>query len=300
MRRGPAAILRLLVCLLLLAGAATSVAAVTAPEPVTPGASDGGDLILPGRHAGRSRAEPIGPAGSDPTLAVPGERMPDGGAVQLTLSTGEESQGYSNVIKIMLLITVLAVAPGFLVMMTSFTRIVIVLGFVRKALGTQTLPPNQIVLGLSLFLSLFVMAPTFERIHSEALKPYLDGELTEEQAFERAGTGIKEFMGQHTRKRDLALFIHIAGGERPRSLEDVPLTTLVPAFITSELKTAFQMGFVLFVPFLLIDLIVAGVLMALGMMMLPPIIISLPFKILLFVIVDGWALLVQSLAASYA
>lgn len=284
----------LLLCLLL------AVPAVEAPPLALPGgdAHRSADVVLPGRSAaaGPAATAPVGATGQDPTLAVPAQ--PPG--LSLTLGAGSGKEGLSNAVKLLILITVLAVAPGFLVMVTSFTRIVIVMGFVRKAIGTQTLPPNQVLLGLSLFLTLFVMAPTFTRINTEAVQPYLAGTLPEDQAMTKAADGLRDFMAKHTRKSDLALFVKISGAPRPRTIQDVPFTTLVPAFATSELKTAFQMGFIIFLPFLVIDLVVSAVLMALGMMMLPPVIVSLPFKILLFVLVDGWALLVQSLAASYA
>ena len=207
--------------------------------------------------------------------------------------------GLSNAVKILLFITVLSIAPGFLVMMTSFTRIIVILGFVRRALGTQTLPPNQVMLGLALFLTLFTMAPTLQTMYTEAVEPYMEERITEAEAIEISKNTVRDFMIAHTRKTDLALFIKIAGEERPRTVDDVSFTTLVPAFVTSELKTAFQMGFVIFLPFIVIDLVISAILMALGMMMLPPVVISLPFKILLFALVDGWALLMQSLAASY-
>lgn len=279
-------------CLLVLV---LRLAAVEPPAMETPSGPDaGGDTVAPAQteRTDGDMATPAGGTGSELAL--------DGGGLQLTLGTGGEDEGLSGPIKLLLMITVLSVAPGFLMMMTSFTRIVIVLGFVRRAIGTQTLPPNQVILGLSLFLTLFVMAPTLERINTEAVQPYRAETITEGEAVDRSFAAVRDFMGRHTRKTDLALFIKIAGEDRPESIEDVSFLTLVPAFVTSELKTAFQMGFVLFLPFIIIDLVIAAVLMSLGMMMLPPVIVSLPFKILLFVLVDGWALLVQSLVASYA
>lgn len=226
--------------------------------------------------------------------------VPSPGQLRLTLDAGAGEDGFSNAVSLLLIITVLAIAPAFLMMMTCFTRVIIVLGFVRRALGTQTLPPNQVVVGLALFLSLFIMAPTIERIEREAWTPLQRKEISQVQALTAAKDAVKDFMLKHTRKSDLALFIRLAKEERPKSAADVSFTTLIPAFITSELKTAFQMGFVIFLPFLVIDLVVSAILMSLGMMMLPPITISLPFKILLFVLVDGWVLVVQGLAASYA
>ena len=220
----------------------------------------------------------------------------------LTIATGDDKdpRGMSTAVSMLLIITVLAIAPGFLMMMTSFTRVVIVLGFLRRALGTQTLPPNQVMVGLALFLSLFIMAPTLKRVNDDAVQPFMAQAITQQVAVERAKDAVRDFMAKQTRKNDLALFIRLAGEARPHSLAEVSFTTLVPAFVTSELKTAFQMGFIIFLPFLVIDLVVSAVLMALGMMMLPPVVVSLPFKILLFVLVDGWTLLMQGLVASYS
>jgi flagellar biosynthetic protein FliP len=219
--------------------------------------------------------------------------------VTISVSPGT-SGGLSSALTLLLVVTALAVAPAFLMMMTSFTRVIIVLGFVRRALGTQTLPPNQVMLGLALFLSLFIMTPTIKRLNDQALQPYMADQISQKVALERASDAAREFMLKHTRKHDLALFIRMASQERPKGPQDVSLLTLIPAFITSEIKTAFQMGFVIFLPFLVIDLVVSAVLMALGMMMLPPAVVSLPFKILLFVLVDGWVLLLQGLVSSYA
>ncbi|SFA38189.1 flagellar biosynthetic protein FliP [Anoxybacillus pushchinoensis] len=202
-------------------------------------------------------------------------------------------------VKLLLLLTVLSIAPGILIMVTSFTRIVIVLSFVRTALGTQQMPPNQVLIGLSLFLTFFIMAPTFQQINREALQPLFDEQINLEEAYERAEVPLKEFMSKHTRQKDLALFLSYAGVEQPKTVQDIPMSALVPAFAISELKTAFQIGFMLFIPFLVIDMIVASVLMSMGMMMLPPVMISLPFKILLFVLVDGWYLVVKSLLESF-
>lgn len=226
--------------------------------------------------------------------------LPNPGQLKLTLDAGAGADGMSNAVSLLLLITVLAVAPAFIMMMTCFTRVIIVLGFVRRALGTQTLPPNQVVVGLALFLSLFIMAPTIKRVETEAWTPLQKQEITQAQALTAAKEAVKEFMLKHTRKNDLALFIRLAKEERPKTAADISFLTLVPAFVTSELKTAFQMGFVIFLPFLVIDLVISAILMSLGMMMLPPVVISLPFKILLFVLVDGWTLIIQGLAASYA
>src|SRR5690625_5005738 len=198
-------------------------------------------------------------------------------------------------VKLLLLLTVLSLAPSILILMTSFTRIVVVLSFTRTSLATQQMPPNQVLIGLALFLTFFIMAPTFNEIYEEALQPLFTEEITLDEAYEQASEPMKRFMAKHTREKDLALFLNYAETEPPQSIEEIPLTALVPAFAISELKTAFQMGFMIFVPFLIIDMAVASVLMSMGMMMLPPVMISLPFKILLFVIVDGWYLITHSI-----
>jgi flagellar biosynthesis protein FliP len=205
----------------------------------------------------------------------------------------------STSVKLVLLLTVLSLAPSILVLMTCFTRIVVVLSFVRTALATQQMPPNQVIIGLSLFLTFFIMAPTFQEVNNDALTPLFNNEINLEQAYDKASIPFKEFMSEHTRQKDLALFLEYAQADRPESIQDIPLTALVPAFAISELKTAFQIGFMIFIPFLVIDMVVASVLMSMGMMMLPPVMISLPFKILLFVLVDGWYLVVKSLLQSF-
>ena len=203
-------------------------------------------------------------------------------------------------IQLLGLLTVLALAPAFLIMVTSFTRIIVVLSLVRNAIGVPQLPPNQVLLGLALFLTFFVMVPTFEQINAEALQPLLAGEISEGEAFEIGSGPLRDFMMRQTREQDLGLFIELSGMARPATPADVPIHVLIPAFIISELKTAFQMGFIAFVPFLIIDIVVSSALLSMGMMMLPPVIISLPFKILLFVLVDGWFLIVGSLTSSFA
>lgn len=217
------------------------------------------------------------------------------------LQAFSESSG-SNVstsVKLMILLTVMSLAPSILILMTSFTRIVIVLSFVRTSLATQQMPPNQVIIGLALFLTFFIMAPTFQEVNKEALQRLFKEEISLDEAYEKASMPFKEFMSKHTRQSDLDLFISYSGEKEPKSLEDLSLTTLVPAYTLSELKTAFQMGFMIFIPFLVIDMIVASVLMSMGMMMLPPVMISLPFKILLFVLVDGWYLVMKSLLDSF-
>lgn len=213
--------------------------------------------------------------------------------------TSDDPENMATTLQLVALMTVLSLAPAILILMTSFTRIVIVLSFVRMGLATQQMPPNQVLISLALFMTFFIMAPVFSDINESALTPMLDGEMTQEEAFTEGTEPLKEFMSQHTREKDLALFMGYAGLERPETLEDVPLSALIPAFAISELKTAFQIGFLIFIPFLVIDMIVASILMSMGMMMLPPVMISLPFKILLFVLVDGWYLIVESLLLSY-
>jgi flagellar biosynthetic protein FliP len=205
----------------------------------------------------------------------------------------------STSVKLLLVLTVLSLAPSILILMTCFTRIVIVLSFVRTSLGTQQMPPNQVLIGLSLFLTFFIMAPTFEQVNKDALQPLFNDKITLEQAYNKASVPFKDFMSGHTRQKDLELFLSYTKAERPKSVEDIPLTVMVPAYALSEIKTAFQIGFMIFIPFLVIDMVVASVLMSMGMMMLPPVMISLPFKILLFVLVDGWYLVVKSLLESF-
>lgn len=203
------------------------------------------------------------------------------------------------VLQIFLLLTVLSLVPAILVMLTSFTRIIIVLSVLRQAIGTHQMPPNQIIIGLALFLTLFVMTPVWQRVNQEALQPYLNKQITQEQALKKAAEPVRYFMFKQTREKDLALLVEIADIERPKNVDDVPISVLIPSFIISELKTAFQIGFLLYVPFLIIDMVVASVLLSMGMMMLPPIMISLPFKLMLFVLADGWYLIVGSLVRSF-
>jgi len=202
-------------------------------------------------------------------------------------------------VRLLVLLTILALVPAILVMMTSFTRIVVVLSFVRNALATQQTPPNQVLIGLALFLTFFTMMPVYQDIKSNAIDPYVAEEISQDQAVDAAAAPLREFMLAQTREKDLALFINIANQERPATKDDVALSTLIPAFVISELKTAFQMGFIIFIPFLIIDMVVASTLMSMGMFMLPPVMISLPFKLMLFVMVDGWYLVVKSLVESF-
>lgn len=203
-------------------------------------------------------------------------------------------------LQIVIGLAVLSLAPGLLIMLTCFTRIIIILSFLRSALGTQQTPPNAVLIGLALFLTFFVMNPVWEEVNREALQPYLSGKLTYPQALERGSRPVHAFLLRQTREKDLALFIGLARIARPQSPAEVPMRVLVPAFIISELRTAFQIGFVLFIPFVVLDLVVGSVLMSLGMMMLPPVMVSLPLKILLFVMVDGWHLVTRSVIMSFA
>jgi flagellar biosynthetic protein FliP len=208
-------------------------------------------------------------------------------------------QSYSLPVQTLLFLSALAFLPAILLLMTAFTRIVIVMSLLRHALGTQASPPNQIIIGLSLFLTFFVMSPVVDRIYADAYVPYTENRLNASQAFDRAQVPLKTFMLKQTREPDLALFLRLAHETPPAAREAVPLRVLVPAFVTSELKTAFQIGFMVFIPFVIIDMVVASVLMSMGMMMLSPVLISLPFKLMLFVLVDGWNLLIGSLIASF-
>jgi len=205
----------------------------------------------------------------------------------------------STALQVLFVLTILSVAPAILLMTTCFTRIVIVLGFVRQAMGTQNMPPTQIILGLSLFLSFFIMSPTFNRINTEALQPYLNEQLDQTAALEKALVPMRDFMFSQVKEDELTLLTEITLKSEPTDQKDIPTMTLIPAFMLSELKRAFQMGFMIYIPFLVIDMIVASILMSMGMMMLPPVIISMPFKLLLFVLVDGWSLVVGSLVKSF-
>ena len=220
-----------------------------------------------------------------------------------TLSIGivkaEDPSDVSILLQIVIFLTILSIAPAILILMTSFTRIAVVFAFLRHALGTQQTPSNQIIAGLALFLTFFIMMPVWNDINQHALRPYLNEEISPSTALNNAIKPIREFMFKQTRKKDLALFIKMAKIKKPETKDDVPTTILIPAFVISELKTAFIIGFVLYVPFLIIDMVVASVLLSMGMMMLPPILISLPFKLMLFVLVDGWNLLVGSIVKSF-
>jgi flagellar biosynthetic protein FliP len=212
---------------------------------------------------------------------------------------GDEPGRVAVVIQLLLLLTILSLAPAILVMLTSFTRIVVVLSLLRHALGTQQMPANQIIIGLALFLTFFIMTPVWNEINSRALQPYINEEISAERAFDLAAQPIKEFMLKQAREKDIALFVKISREERPKKPDEIKLPVLMPAFVISELKTAFQIGFMIYLPFLILDMVIASVLLSMGMMMLPPVMISLPFKLLLFVLVDGWNLVIGSLVQSF-
>ena len=229
--------------------------------------------------------------GADPGFSTP--------FFSVGLDNTQQPQAPTVVLQIFLLMTVLSLAPAILIMVTSFTRIVIVLSLLRRALGTMQMPPNQVMIGLALFLTFFIMAPIWHKINGNALQPYLDKKIGHQQALQNATEPLRDFMFKQTREKDLALFVDIAKLERPKNVADIPTTVLIPSFIISEVKTAFQIGLLLYVPFLIIDMVVASVLLSMGMMMLPPIMVSLPFKLMLFVLADGWYLLVGSLVKGF-
>ena len=220
-------------------------------------------------------------------------------SVTVDMGTGAGASSSGRVVQLIMLLTVLSLAPSILVMMTSFTRIVVVLSFLRAAMGTQQTPPNQVLVSLALFLTLFIMMPTFQTAYDDAIQPLLDGDIDETQAFNRVIVPFETFMMSHVREQDLALFVDMANMTDEQATQNMPMRVLVPAFMISELRRAFEIGFLMFVPFLIIDMVVASILMAMGMMMLPPVIIALPFKIIFFVLVDGWYMIVGSLVRSY-
>ncbi len=219
--------------------------------------------------------------------------------IGLEVDSAEEPQDVVLSLQILGILTVLTLAPAILILMTSFTRIIVVFAFLRNALATQQMPPNQVLIGLALFLTFFTMAPVWQEINQEALQPYLNKEISQQVAYQNAVSPLREFMLKQTREKDLALFVNLSQMAKPESPEQIPTHMLVPAFAISELKTAFQIGFILYLPFIIIDMVVASTLMSMGMMMLPPMMISLPFKLLLFILVDGWNLVVQSLIMSF-
>ncbi|MDQ2678146.1 MAG: flagellar type III secretion system pore protein FliP [Actinomycetota bacterium] len=259
------------------------------PGDVAPSDPDAGSLVdgTPGPARDGADGEPSGAAES--------------GGLNIDVDLGGDgaTEEPSKAVTILLGLTVLAVAPSILLMMTSFTRIVVVLSLTRNALGVQAIPPNQVLVGLAMFLTFFVMAPVLTEVNDTALQPYLDGQVTQSEALKEAEGPFKEFMLANTRSSDLEMMIGMSGGERPESPKDTSMVALVPAFVLSELQSAFIIGIVIFVPFVVIDLVVAAVLMSLGMMMLPPVFVSLPLKLLVFVMVDGWALTAEALVANY-
>lgn len=219
--------------------------------------------------------------------------------IGLDIETAENPQDVALSMQILFILTIISLAPSILIMLTSFTRIIIVLSFTRNALGTQQMPPNQVLIGLALFLTFFIMSPVITEVNENAFTPFTNGEITQEAAIEKAAEPIRNFMFKYTREKDLALFLNLSQVKQPLAKNDIPTSALIPAFIISELKTAFEIGFFLYIPFLMIDMIVSSTLMSMGMMMLPPIMISMPFKILLFVMVDGWNLIVRSLIMGF-
>jgi flagellar biosynthesis protein FliP len=233
---------------------------------------------------------------SPATVQVEGFQLP---SLKIGIDKAEEPGDVSLFLQIVLLLTVLTVSPAILILMTSFTRVAVVLSFLRHALGTQQTPSNQVIAGMALFLTFFIMMPVWKDINDQALQPYLQEEISQQAALQKAVKPVHQFMMRQTREKDLALFVGMSNAERPKTPQDVPLPALIPAFVISELKTAFFIGFVLYVPFLIIDMVVASVLLSMGMMMLPPILISLPFKLMLFVLVDGWHLVVGSMVRSF-
>jgi flagellar biosynthetic protein FliP len=252
-------------------------------------------LRLPGKHLGWMLLALLPLAVSMVVLLVAPSAAQD-----ISISLGEDIGVTERAVQIILLITVLSLAPSILVMVTSFTRIVVVLSLLRTAIGLQTAPPNTVMISLALFLTAFIMAPTFEAAYDAGIQPLIDETIELDEAFTRASEPFHQFMRQHVRENDLLLFLELSDVEQPETAEDIPMTVLVPAFMISELRRAFEIGFLLFVPFIVIDLVVASVLMSMGMMMLPPVIISLPFKLIFFVLVDGWNLVAGSLVESYA
>lgn len=236
-----------------------------------------------------------------PALALAQQAAPGANNVALPGMSINFGQGVNLVdsIEVLLLFTVITLAPSILILCTSFTRILIVLSFMRQAIGTQNMPPNQLLVGFSLFLSLFVMQPTGERIYNKAIQPYMAKQITTTVAIDEIVLGLRSFMQKQVRKADIGLFYDVTAKAAPATIDDVPIHYLIPAFIISELKTSFQIGFLLYIPFLILDMVVASVLMAMGMMMLPPVVVSLPFKLLLFVLVDGWQLVTGSILRSF-
>jgi flagellar biosynthetic protein FliP len=286
----------------------TVVAGLSLLGPATPAAADPATTsvtLLPGAPAPTpTSAAPALPSPTPPvaptatTIPAPSGTAKSGSG-QITVNLGGALNKPSESLTIIIFLTLLSVAPAMLIMLTSFTRVIIVLSLTRNALGLQTIPPNQVLAGLALFITLFIMSPVITTINHDSVQPYLHNKITQTVAIQKAETPLKAWMMKQTRSAELTLFIDHSTAPKPKTPNDVGLTTLIPAFVLSELKSAFIIGFVIFIPFLVIDLIVSSSLMSMGMMMLPPVLVSLPFKILLFVLVDGWALIVKSLLTSY-
>lgn len=230
------------------------------------------------------------------TLAAEVVQVP---TVDISLSAPSGPQDLVTSLNVVVVLTLLVLAPGLMLVMTSFTRLIIVFGFLRQAMGTQQMPPTQLLVSLAMVLTFFIMEPVFKQAYDKGITPYIEKSIGYEKAFEEISIPFKHFMIRNTREKDLALFFRIRGMENPKTVEDVPLTIVIPAFMISEMKTAFEIGFLLFLPFLVIDMVVSSILMSMGMMMLPPVMISLPFKILIFVLVDGWNLIIGNLVASF-
>ncbi len=272
------------------------VAFIFAAAPAQAQTQPNGGVIAP---SSSPLTTPASAAPAQPsTTAIAAPKNLDPFRLNIGLEGTSQSGQVSVAVQIVIIMTLLSVAPSIVLLMTTFTRIVIVLGFVRTAIGTPSAPSNQIIVGLSLFLTFFLMGPVFDRVQKEALTPYLDGKITSSQALDNATGPLKEFMLKQTRTRDLEYFLEL-GGYGPTAVKDLPIRVVIPAFVISELQTSFQMGFLLFLPFLVIDFLVSSVLMALGMMMMPPSTVALPLKLLLFVLVDGWHLVVKSLVQSF-
>jgi len=248
--------------------------------------------LLSGMFLFTSMAAAEEPVGEAPMIPIP--------LLQMSITPADSPQDVALGLQIIALMTVLSLAPAILLMMTSFTRLLIVLGFVQRAIGLQQTPPQQVIVGLALFLTLFTMYPTWTQIYERGLAPFMAGNINAEQAWTETITPVRDFMFRYTRQYELSLMISMANIEEPQGRDDVPTRVLIPAFVLSELKTAFQMGVVIYIPFIIVDMVVASVLLSMGMMMLPPMMISLPFKLLLFVMADGWNLVVMSLLKSFA
>jgi flagellar biosynthesis protein FliP len=232
------------------------------------------------------------------SLQAQGTAMP---FPKVTMEVGKATnpEDVAVTLQILFLMTILSLAPALLILTTAFTRIIVVFYFLKQALGTPQMPPSQVIIGLAIFLTMFIMAPVWNKVNTDALQPYLNGKMTMQQAYDKGVVPLRDFMFKQTRQEDLALFVKMANNAKPKSKDDVPTHALIPAFAISELRTGFQIGFMLFIPFLIIDMVISSILMSMGMMMLPPMTISIPFKILLFILIDGWNLLIKSLLASF-